>query len=55
MPISHIVDTAGLAAQTFGVTRFGLLGTKVTMKRAFYHQRVGDIFDLGILATPPEQ
>ena len=38
MPVLHIADAAGLAAQTRGVTRLGLLGTEFTMQRPFFSQ-----------------
>ena len=55
MPVLHIADAAGLAAQTLGGTRLGLLGTEFTMQRPFYRQRLRDRFDLEILTPPPEQ
>ena len=55
MPVLHIADAAGLAAQTRGVTRLGLLGTEFTMQRPFYRQRLRDRFDLDVLTPSSAQ
>ena len=54
-PSEHIVDATGLAAQTLGATRLGLLGTEFTMQRPFYRRRLSDRFALEVLTPSSEQ
>ena len=55
IPVLHIADATGLAAQTLGATRLGLLGTEFTMQRPFYRRRLSDRFALEVLTPSSEQ
>lgn len=40
LPLLHIADATGLRLRGAGVSRVGLLGTRPTMERAFYRERL---------------
>jgi aspartate racemase len=53
VPLLHIADATGEAIAAAGVRRVGLLGTRFTMERDFYRQRLGDRYGLDVLVPEP--
>jgi aspartate racemase len=49
IPLLHIADPTGEALVAAGHTRVGLLGTRFTMERDFYAERLRDRFGLDVL------
>lgn len=49
IPLLHIADPTGEALWVDGVRRVGLLGTRFTMERDFYRQRLAERFSLEVL------
>jgi aspartate racemase len=49
IPLLHIADPTGDALIAAGRTRVGLLGTRFTMERAFYAERLRERFGLDVL------
>ena len=53
VPLIHIADAAGTAARRRGIKRPALLGTRFTMEKPFYAERLREKHDLDVL-TPDE-
>lgn len=53
LPVLHIVDATGEALRAAGVKRAGLLGTRFTMEKGFYRERMKTRFDIDVI-TPDE-
>ncbi|MGB5975636.1 MAG: aspartate/glutamate racemase family protein [Nodosilinea sp.] len=49
VPLLHIADAAAQQINTQGMKRVGLLGTKFTMEKDFYRQRLADHHGLDVL------
>jgi len=49
IPLLHIADATGERIVAAGLRRVGLLGTRFTMERPFYAERLGERFGLAIL------
>ena len=49
IPFPHIADATGAAVSAAGLSRVGLLGTRFTMERGFYRDRLEAIHDLKVL------
>jgi aspartate racemase len=49
IPLLHIADAAGMALKRDGVSTIGLLGTRFTMERAFYTDRLKNRFGIDTL------
>lgn len=49
IPFPHIADTAGAAVTAAGLSRVGLLGTRFTMERGFYRDRLEATHHLKVL------
>ena len=49
LPLLHIVDVTGDAVREQGLHRIGLLGTRFSMKGAFYQERLRDGFAIEVL------
>lgn len=54
IPLVHIVDATGKAIRTQGLGKIALLGTKFTMEKGFYKDRLAEKFGLEVL-TPDQQ
>ncbi len=54
IPYLHIVDAAGEALAADGLGTVGLLGTKFTMERGFYADRLRERFGLEVLVPEAE-
>lgn len=52
VPFLHIADAVGAALHATGVHRVGLLGTRFTMREAFYRDRLRQHFGLDVLVPP---
>ncbi|WP_207426695.1 aspartate/glutamate racemase family protein [Pedobacter sp. SYSU D00535] len=52
VPFIHIVDPCGEAIQRHGLKKVGLLGTRLTMERDFFKQRLAEKF--GVETMVPE-
>lgn len=52
VPLLHIADAVGAALHAAGVHRVGLLGTRFTMREAFYRDRLRQRFGLDVLIPP---
>lgn len=53
IPLIHIADPTGEAIRKAGLKKIGLLGTKITMEKPFYKERLKGKF--GIEAIVPEE
>ncbi len=53
LPLIHIADAAAAAIKRAGVRRVGLLGTRPSMEKGFYKERLSRMF--GIEAVIPEE
>ncbi|MFA6506100.1 MAG: aspartate/glutamate racemase family protein [Treponemataceae bacterium] len=53
LPLIHIADAAAVAIKGAGVRRVGLLGTRPSMEKGFYKERLSRMF--GIEAVIPEE
>lgn len=49
IPFPHIADATGTAIRAAGLSRIGLLGTRFTMERGFYRDRLAATHQLKIL------
>jgi aspartate racemase len=49
LPLLHIADATGAAIHAAGLRRVALLGTRFTMREAFYRERLQDRFGLMVL------
>jgi aspartate racemase len=49
IPFPHIADAAGAAVRAAGLSRVGLLGTRFTMERGFYRDRLETACQLKVL------
>lgn len=49
IPFPHIADAAGAAVRAAGLTKVGLLGTRFTMERGFYRDRLEGVHNLKVL------
>jgi aspartate racemase len=49
IPFPHIADTTGAAVRAAGLSRVGLLGTRFTMERGFYRNRLESTHQLEVL------
>lgn len=54
IPLLHIADATGLAAQSSGARTVGLLGTRPTMEEPFLSGRLRERFGLEVLVPPAE-
>jgi len=54
MPFIHIADATAEAARAAGVSRVGLLGTRMTMEEPFYRERLAG-HGIEVLVPPPEE
>jgi aspartate racemase len=48
IPLLHIADATGAAIRAAGLTRVALLGTRFTMREAFYRERLQERFGLAV-------
>ena len=48
LPLLHIADATGAAIRAAGLTRVALLGTRFTMREAFYRERLQERFGLAV-------
>ena len=53
IPLVHIADTTAAAVSAAGLARIGLLGTRYTMERGFYRDRLQEAHGLEVLV--PEE
>jgi aspartate racemase len=53
VPLLHIADATGETMRADGIRRAGLLGTRFTMREAFYRERLQERFGLEVL-TPTD-
>ncbi|SDD84064.1 aspartate/glutamate racemase family protein [Aquimonas voraii] len=53
LPLLHIADAAGAAIRAAGLQRVALLGTRFTMREAFYRERLHERFGL-VVEVPDE-
>jgi aspartate racemase len=53
LPLLHIADATGAAIRAAGLKRVALLGTRFTMREAFYRERLRERFDL-VVEVPDE-
>ena len=53
IPLVHIADATATAVNTAGLARIGLLGTRYTMERGFYRDRLQEAHGLEVLV--PEE
>ena len=51
IPMIHIADAAGEAVRNAGISRLGLLGTRFTMEKPFYADRLAARFGVEVI-TP---
>ena len=49
LPVLHIADATAARVLSQGISRVGLLGTRITMEDTFYRQRLVDPFGLEVL------
>ena len=49
VPLIHIADTTGRAVGAAGLDSIGLLGTRFTMEKDFYRERLAERYDLDVL------
>lgn len=54
VPLLHIADPTGDAVRALGIDHVALLGTRFTMEKPFYADRLRERFDLTVL-TPDER
>jgi len=54
LPVIHIADATGQAVREARVKTLGLLGTRFTMEKTFYADRLRARYDVDVL-TPPEE
>jgi aspartate racemase len=54
LPLIHIADVTAAAIKQLGITKIGLLGTRITMEQDFYHTRLNDTFRIRII-VPDEK
>lgn len=55
IPILHIADATGNRIQSKGLTKVGLLGTKHTMKKNFYKERLENKYDIEVVVPKEEE
>jgi len=56
LPLIHIADAAGAAAQAAGARKVGLMGTAYTMEKGFYRDRLERRFGIEAIVPPaPER
>ena len=55
VPFIHIADATGVEIQRQGLKKVLLLGTKYTMEKAFYKDRLVEKFNLEVLTPPQDQ
>lgn len=54
IPLLHIADPVGRAAQAMGAATIGLLGTRFTMEQPFLRERLAQQWGLQVLTPDPE-
>ncbi len=54
IPFIHAADSVGKAAQDAGIKRLALLGTRFTMEKEFYRNRLRDRYDLDVVLPRKE-
>jgi aspartate racemase len=54
IPLIHIADVTGRAVREAGLSRVGLLGTKFTMERGFFTDRLRDSYGLEVVLPDPD-
>ena len=54
VPLIHIADAAGEEMRGRGIARAGLLGTKFTMSRDFYRERLKKRYDINVIIPGKE-
>ena len=54
IPLLHIADAAGNECRRLGAATVALLGTRFTMEKEFYRQRLEDSFGLRVLTPETE-
>ena len=55
IPFLHIVDVVGKEIKAKDISKAGLLGTKFTMEKRFYKDRLSGSFDIEVLVPDPEE
>lgn len=55
IPLIHIGDSTGKAARAAGLKRVGLLGTRFTMEKPFYRDRLHNDFGLDVLVPDEDE